>query len=264
MVIDNATMAARLREAVLEAALFCALPGVAWADCLTPEDGIATDRPTGPNSSPTVPQGSVQLENGFGADHAQGTTRYDLPETRFRFGAFSCTEFLIDMPDYTHMRGFSGATDISPAIKHQVQDLPDGLTLWTSLGVALPTGDKRLSGRGPVPYIQLPATYELGGGLSLNGMYSVTFHPSDAGNEPLTQTSLYLDKTVTDATDVFVEYVNAYQPGMATQNAVDFGGSWRYETLRQLDFKLGFGINRAAPDWYFTLGYSVRFDHIHF
>jgi hypothetical protein len=243
----------------LAAALFFALP--AAADCLTAEDGIATDRPTGPNSSPTVPAGSVQFENGVGAVHAQGATTLDLPETRVRFGAFACTEFLVDLPDYSHMGSFSGGTDLSPAVKHQFQDLPDGLALWTTIGVALPTGDKRLWGRGVAPYIQLPATYDMGGGFTLNGMYSVTFHPSDPGNEPLSQTSLYLDRTLTDASDVFVEYVNAYQPGTAGQNSVDFGGSWRYATLRQLDFKLGFGVNRAAPDWYFTIGYSFRFDH---
>ena len=161
--------------------LAAALGGSARAECLTADDGIATDRPTGPNSSAAVPEGSVQFENGVGAAHAQGATSYDLPETRVRFGAFACTEFLVDLPDYTHGHGIAGTTDLSPAVKHQFQDLPDGLTLWTTVGVALPTGDKRLSGRGPAPYIQLPAAYDLGGGFTLNGMYSVTFHPDDAG-----------------------------------------------------------------------------------
>jgi len=239
-----------------------ALSSAARADCLSADDGIATDRPTGPNTSAAVPQGSVQFENGAGALHAQGSTTYDLPETRVRFGAFSCTEFLADLPDYTHGKGFAGTTDLSPAVKHQFQDLPEGLTVWTTVGVALPTGDKRLSGRGPAPYIQLPATYDLGSGWTVNGMYSVTFHPRDAGNEPVNQTSLYLDRGMTETTDMFVEYMNVYQPGAATQNMVDFGGSWRYSALRQLDFKMGFGVNRAAPDWYFTIGYSFRFDHI--
>jgi len=247
---------------LLGAALAAVLATGARAGCLSDEDGIATDRPTGPNTSLAVPQGSVQFENGVGAMHAQGSTTYDLPETRVRFGAFSCTEFLADLPDYTHGKGFAGATDLSPAVKHQFQGLPDGLTIWTTVGVALPTGDKTLSGRGPAPYIQLPATYDLGSGFTLNGMYSVTFHPRDAGDEPINQTSIYLDRALTDTTDMFVEYMNVYQPGTATQNMVDFGGSWRYAALRQIDFRLGFGANRAAPDWYFTLGYSFRFDHI--
>jgi hypothetical protein len=248
------------RAVVLAAALFCALP--AAGACLTAEDGIATDRSTGPNSSPTVPAGSVQFENGVGAVHAQDATTDDLPETRVRVGVFACTEFLVDLPDYTHRRSFSAATDLSPAVKHQFQDLPDGLTLWTTVGVALPSGDSRLSGHGPAPYIQLPASYDLGGGLTLNGMYSVTFHPRGSGTESLNQTSVYLDRALTDQSDFFVEYVNAYQPGTATQNSVDFGGTWRYAALRQLDFKLGFGVNRAAPDWYFTVGYSCRFDQL--
>src|ERR1700761_3470073 len=151
MLIDNAKVFG------LAAALWCAAPAAVRADCLTAEDGIATDRPTGPNSSPTVPQGSVQFENGAGAAHGQGSITYDLPETRVRFGAFACTEFLADLPDYTHGRGFAGTTDLSPAVKHQWQDLPEGLTLWTTVGVAVPTGDKTISGRGPAPYIQLPA-----------------------------------------------------------------------------------------------------------
>lgn len=257
-------MAFRLARVTVLAGALCVLPGTALADCLTADDPIATDRPTGPNSSATVPAGSVQFENGAGAVHAQGATTYDLPETRARFGLFACTEFLVDLPDYTHGRGLAGTTDLSPAIKHQFQDLPEGLTLWTTVGVALPTGDKRISGRGAAPYIQVPASYDLGGDFTLNGMYSVTFHPSDAGDEPLSQTSLYLDRTLTDRSDVFVEYVNAYQPGAAVQNSVDFGGSWRYEALRQIDMKLGFGVNRAAPTWYFSIGYSLRFDHILF
>jgi hypothetical protein len=238
--------------------------GAARADCLTPADAISTERPSGPNTSPTVPQGSVQFENGVGVSHAQGAATYDLPETRVRFGAFSCTEFLVDLPDYTHGNGIAGASDVAPGIMHQFQGLPDGLGLFAAVGVALPTGDKRISGRGPAPYLQLPASYDLGGGFTLNGMYSVTFHPRDPGNEPLSQTSFYLDRTLSDSSDMFVEYVNSYQPGAPTQNSVDFGGSWRYAALRQIDFKLGFGVDRAAPDWYFTIGYSFRFDHILF
>jgi hypothetical protein len=244
----------------LAAAVFCALP--AAADCPIAEDGIATDRPTSPNSSPAVPPGSVQFENGFGAVHAQGDTVNDLPETRARFGLFSCTEFLVDLPNYTHGHGLNGATDLSPAIKHQFDGLADGLTLWTTVGVGFPTGDKAISGRGLAPYIQVPVTYDFGNGSTLNGMYSVTLHPRDGGDEPINQSSVYYDRAVTENADLFVEYVNTYQTGDATQNSVDFGASYRYTPLRQIDFKIGTGLNRASPNWYFTIGYSFRFDHI--
>jgi len=30
----------------------------------------------------------------------------------------------------------------------------------------------------------------------------------------------------------------------------------------QIDVKLGAGLNSASPDWYMTVGYSVRFDRV--
>lgn len=252
------------RGVAVLAALIGIVQAGAWADCLTAEDGISAERPTGANTSPVVPPGSIQAESGLGLVRAQGATTYDLPQTRLRFGLGSCTEFLVDLPDYTHRSGFSGATDIAPGLMHQFTGLPEGLGLWAGIGVALPTGDRSLSGKGPAPYLQIPASYDLGGGLSVNAQYGVTFHPDDAGNDPQNQTSIYLDHTIGGASDVFVEYNNLYQHGLATQNSVDFGGSWRYAALRQIDMKVGFGINQAAPDWYFTIGYSLRFDHILF
>jgi hypothetical protein len=176
----------------------------------------------------------------------------------------ACSEFLVDLPDYSQVlgHGVAGVTDIAPAIKHQFTDLPDRLSLWGTVGMAIPTGDKYLSGRGPAPFIQMPYSYDLGEGFSVNGMVSVMVHPRDQNDAPATQNSINLDWAATPHADFFAEYVTLYQHGAATQNAIDFGGYYRYSQLRQVDFKLGMGVNRAAPDWYFTIGYSLRFDHV--
>ncbi len=236
---------------------------LARADCPTPADSIITDRPTAANSSAVVPAGSLQFENGLAFSRGQAVTTYDLPETRARLGLDSCTEFLIDLPDYTHAEtrnGLDGATNIGPAVKHQFQGLIDGLTLSGTAGTFLNTGDKRIAGRGPAPYVQLPWSYDLGQGWSVNGMYSATFHPRDPGSGADYQTSLYLDKTVGEKADIFVEYINDLQHGAAALNRVSLGGSYRYAPTRQVDLKIGTGLNGASPDWYVTVGYSVRFD----
>ena len=240
-------------------------PSGAETACSAPDTPISTDRPTGPNSSGTVPDGSLQIETGIGISRGQGATTTDLPETRVRFGLADCTEVRIDLPDYMRAggrNGFSGATDIAPAIKHQFVGLPDGLTLFLGLGVALPTGDTAISGRGPAPFLEIPWTYDLGDGLTVNGMESILFHPRAINTEAVDQSSIYLDRALSDDADLFVEYVNSYQHGTPVQNSVDFGGSYRYAALRQIDFKIGAGLNRAAPDWYFTIGYSFRFDDL--
>ena len=236
----------------------------AMADCRTASAPIATDRPTVANSSAVVPARSLQLENGFGASVSSGATTWDLPETRARAGLGACTEFLLDLPDYTATgeRGVFGWTSVAPAIKHQFDGLPDGLSLWGATGVAVGTGARKVAGRGPAPYVQLPWSFDLGGGWTMNGMYGATFHPDARGSAPDNQTTIFLDRTVGATADVFVEYVNDYQSGAPTLNRVSLGGSYRYSPTRQIDIKFGAGLNHASPDWYVTVGYSLRLDRL--
>ena len=237
----------------------------AQADCPTAADPIATDRPAFANSSSVVPTASLQLENGVGASQSAATTIWDLPETRARFAVAACTEFLVDLPDYTvadTRPGAHGWTSLAPTIKHQFGGLPDGLTLSGAIGAALGTGARQVAGRGPAPYAQLPWTFDLGGGWTANGMYGVTFHPGATVSAPDNLSTVFLDRTLGDSADVFFEYANDLQHGAPTLNRVSVGGSYRYAPTRQIDLKVGTGLNGAAPDWYFTVGYSLRFDQV--
>jgi hypothetical protein len=243
--------------------LLCAPP--VQADCAGPDSPISTDRPSVANSSAVVPGGSLQFENGLSITRAQGVTTDDLPETRARLGLGACNELLMDLPDYTRAdtrNGVSGFSDVGPAFKHQLQGLPEGWTLSGIAGTLLNTGDTRIAGRGPMPYLQLPWSRDLGRGWSINGMFDETWHRHDSDENRSSQTSLYLDKSVSDATDVFVEYVNDYQRGASVENRVGMGGSYRYTPTQQIDLKIETGLNAASPNWYITAGYSFRFDRL--
>jgi hypothetical protein len=240
------------------------LPMTAHAECSTLADPIDTDRPDSPDDSPTVPPGSLQIENGVGMSRSAGTTSVDLPETRLRYGLNSCNEILIDLPDYTHSigHGSHGFGDIAPGFKHQFEDMPEPFQLWAAIGVALPTGDQVIAGRGAQPYIQLPASVDLTEKLTLAAQYLVTFHPGDAQTAPDHQTSLDLEGDLSDDLGLFVEYTGTYRHGAAPSNTADLGATYRLTPLHQIDFMVGTGLNRAAPDWYFTIGYSLRFDQL--
>jgi len=233
------------------------------ADCPGSESAIATDRPSVANSSSVVPIGSLQFENGLSATRAQGTTTVDLPATRVRLGFGTCNELLMDLPDYTHAEsGLSGFSDVGPAIKHQLQGLPEGWTLSAIAGTLLDSGNPRIAGRGPMPYLQLPWSRDLGQGWSINGMFDETLHRHDVNENRSSQASLYLDKAVGDLADVFVEYVNDLQRGANVGNRVGIGASYRATGTQQIDLKIGTGLNAASPDWYLTAGYSFRFDRL--
>jgi hypothetical protein len=241
------------------------LPIAAFAECPAAIDAIATDRPTISNASSVVPYASLQWENGASAVRGSEITTYDLPETRLRLGIAGCTELLVDLPDYTHATGrggIDGASNIAPAVKHQFQDLPDGLTLSGTVGIFLNSGDKAIAGPGPAPYAQLPWSVDLGGGWSANGMLSETLHPRGPNGNGASQTSLYLDRTIAENYDLFVEYANDYQRHSAALNRVGIGASCRLAPTRQIDFAIGSGLNRASPDLFVTLGYSLRFDRL--
>jgi hypothetical protein len=67
---------------------------------------------------------------------------------------------------------------------------------------------------------------------------------------------------VAEDAEIFFEYANGCQPGTASLNSVGIGGSWRFSPLHQIDLTLGAGLNRASPDWFLLIGYSLRFDRL--
>jgi hypothetical protein len=239
-------------------------PVYALADCATIAEPIDTDRPDTPDDSPTVPPGSLQIENGVGVSRGGGVTSVDLPETRLRLGLSACTEFLIDLPDYSRALGHGahGLGDPALGLKHQFEDLPGPFQLWAAAGVGLPIGTRQIAGRGAQPFLQLPAAVDLSEWLTLAAQYLVTFHPGDLDTSPQHQASLDIEADVTDDLGLFFEYTGTYRQGAAPSNTADFGATYRLTDLHQIDILVGKGLNTAAPDWYFTIGYSLRFDQL--
>src|ERR1700691_649580 len=68
--------------------------------CPTSATEIDTDRPDTTNSSPVVPYGSLQAENGADWTVRQGSDVLSGTDTRLRFGIAECTEVLADVPTY--------------------------------------------------------------------------------------------------------------------------------------------------------------------
>ena len=147
----------------------------------------------------------------------------------------------------------------------QKQSLPLALAACLSLGaagVALPTGKPAVAGRGAQPYVQVPASVDLTEDLTLAVQYLATFHPGDVDTATEHQASVDLELDVTEALGLFAEYTGTYRGGASPQNTADIGVTYRLTETRAVDFMIGKGLNAAAPDWYFTIGYSLRFDQL--
>src|ERR1700722_19466636 len=90
--------------------------------CPTAKDEIATDRPDVTNSSLVVPTGSLQNENGINFSARDGGRTIDGTNSRWRLGIAPCLEVLVDLAtrfENIKAPGFSGFSDITPAVKWQ-------------------------------------------------------------------------------------------------------------------------------------------------
>ena len=91
--------------------------------------------------------------------------------------------------------------------------------------------------------------------------------PSESEHSVLFQPTLSLAREF-GSSDLFVEYVGEYDHQPPAQ-LLDGGGAWRFTKTQQLDFHVGFGVNRSSAalngvpvDQYFGIGYSIRLDRL--
>lgn len=232
-------------------------------ECPSPQSEIATDRPDVTNSSLVVPAGSIQSENGVNTSGQSAGKGFDGSNSRLRLGVAPCLEVLVDIPSYVgRLTGAvdTGFTNVSPAVKWQVSGLPEPANLSLVFGVGLPTGTPAITGGGLQPYLQFPWSYELGGGWGISGMATAFFRPSDPTGKLTTELTFVIEKKVGDNADLFIEYVADYPAHARPSQLFNSGGAYHLTPTQQIDFHIGFGLNRNAPAYIFGIGYSFRLD----
>lgn len=254
----------RLAAAVFALAALFVWPHGAWAsDCPGRTDTIATDRPDTTNSSLVVPTGSLQIENGINWAIRQGSQVLDASETRARLGVAHCSEVLVDVPTYfIALNGLASSqlSNFSISIKRQLFADRPSFSLSASAGFGFPVGHSRDSSRFYTPYVQFPWSLVVADDWSVNGMFTVTWLVNHGEQTPIIEPTLVVERELGSKGDLFVEYIGDYATRDRASNIFDLGGAWHITPRQQLDFHLGFGLSRSAPDQYVGVGYSLRID----
>jgi hypothetical protein len=242
------------------------IPRLAAAgECPSPSSEIATDRPDVTNSSKVVPVGSLQGENGVNSTGNGIDKTFDGTNSRLRLGLASCCEILVDLPTYVgRLQGTpdSGLTNVVPAIKYQLNSLPESWNLSVTAGAGLPTGATAITGPGVQPYLQFPWSHELGNGWGTSGMLTTFFFPSDPLNHETTEATFSVEKKLSGRVSVFAEYVGDFPSRGSNVELFNVGGEYLLTRTRQIDFHLAFGLNRNSPDYIIGVGYSWRLDNL--
>ena len=231
--------------------------------CPTATDAIATDRPDVTNSSLVVPVGSLQNENGVNFSMRDDGRSVDGTNSRWRLGIAPCLEILVDLPTYVApLQGPAnfGFSDVSPALKWQISPIPVKFDLSVVFGAALPTGAVEIAGRGVQPYLQLPWSWELHEGWGVSGMFTEFFRPNDLTARSITETTLVLEKQLSEQFSLFTEYVGDYPQGASPSQLWNSGAVYHMNRLQQVDFHIAFGLSHNAPSYIVGVGYSFRID----
>jgi Putative MetA-pathway of phenol degradation len=262
LTVSNSLCVGKLRPVIVALAVSVE-PGIAADTCTQTSAPIDTDRPDVTNSSVVVPVGSFQNENGINVSRRDGATIFDGTNSRLRLGIAPCLEVLVDLPTYvTSFRGpgASGFTNVAPGVKWQISPIPGQFDLSVAAGIGLPTGAVSIAGRGVQPYLQFPWSVELGSGWAVKGMVTNFFTPADPVNHYTNQSTFVIEREFGERTFLFAEYVGDFPVTGGASHLFNSGGGYRITKTQQIDFHVGIGLNRNAPDYIFGLGYSFRVD----
>jgi len=248
--------------AVLLSGTLAGIVSAAAAECTQPNSPIETDRTDVTNSSIVVPVGSLQNENGIDTSRDHGATILSGTNSRWRLGIAPCLEVLVDLPNYVtpwHGDGPSGFSDIAPSVKWQISPVPGKFDLSITAGTALPTGATAISGPGVEPYLQVPWSIDLGDGWAITGMETNFFTPrSDA--KSIYQSTVTVEKEIAERAFLFVEYVGNFPSNGRNSQLLNSGGGYRIDDHHEIDFHVGVGLDRNAPNYIVGVGYSFRLD----
>ncbi|UXH78781.1 transporter [Roseateles amylovorans] len=251
--------------------LGCAQPAMAA------DDGIATDRPDFVESSDTVGKGRFQIETSvaFERDKRGGSkSRVQSTPTLLRWGFADDLELRLETDGALRARSTTDGTtirdngfaDSALGIKWHVADGDEARNLpgmaWL-FHVDTPSGSRAFKGHGLRPSVRLTAEWDLPHDYSvgvMGGLYQER-NESDkryVGGILAATAGMPLAERWRGFVEVAGQQLTSARNG---GNVVTFdtGLTWQLAPSLQLDTAVSRGISKAAPDWAWTVGFSVRF-----
>jgi hypothetical protein len=226
---------------------------------------IATDRPSVTNSSVVVPDGSLQVENGFLETSSQGQSVLDGTESLVRLGVAKRTELRFTVPDYFHnltTSEGSGFGDFAFGVKEQLGPTLGKFDVSVILFLSFPTGATTVSSGGYDPGLQVPWSRALCANWTAAGMFSVYWPTHGPTRDVTGEFTFLLDRQLTKPWDAVVEYAGDFPEAGGPRHLLHFGTALKITNQQQIDFHVGVGLSSAAVDHLVGIGYSFRFQAI--
>lgn len=248
-----------------------------------PAEPLVTDRPDFTESPETVPPGRVQLEGGvtFTRDHESPSQSYSFtaPELLLRVGLIDAWELRLGWAGYTWIeerlpeQTRSGRTVYRDEWSQGASDLYIGAKwkLFEQAGMrphlslipafTVPSGTIGFSADDVDPELKLAWSYDLSDALALSGNVNAVVPSDDEGHFFQAGASMSLAVGLTDNLGFYLEYFGSYPNTRESDSShsVNAGLTLLLTDDFQLDWRVGFGLNEEADDFFTGAGFGIRF-----
>lgn len=216
---------------------------------------LSTSRPSFTDAVTTVPQGSIQAENGatYTANRG-GTYGWTVPETLVRLGLTEHTELRYTVPNYIYngdnQPGWlaSNFGDTSVGLSHHLL-LPRRMDMVLVPILNLPTGANKVSSNSLDPQLRLVLGKTLTPKWFMSGHIDTRWNTGKAASIDFVLNPTFINyysftKTLTG----FLEYSGFYPNKGKTTQYLQSGALYLLTPRQQLDARIAVGLNKNSPN----------------
>jgi hypothetical protein len=232
----------------------------------TSPSAIVTDRPSFTYSLPTVPEGSLQIENGITWSNINDAGSTSYPETALRLGVSPHDEVQLYLPNVLESRAktglaTTGVNDVRIGAKHRIHRPLPFNTQASVVGVlSLPTGTSDAASSGVDPSVSMVLAKAMTPRLTIFQQTGVNLDTSlPEGNVSINPT-LNGTYQFTPAVSGFLEYSGFIRLGNTSTHIVDAGCQYVFKQRHAVDARVGSGLFNGEGGAFAGVGYSYRWD----
>lgn len=241
------------------------------------KQGMVTDRPTQATSASVISLNGFQVESGFSFEKYSvdiNNTTYN--STLFRYGIFEKLELrlglayvgtkytMIDMDGSGFMRDSeqreNGFAPITIGAKFALREEGDGLpklALLTTLSIPK-TGADAFEHKNLGADIRIAGDYSLNEAMTFGGNVGVVWSGFEGQDYATGIYAAVIAMNLSEKIGAFAE-LYGFLPGEGkNDHRWDGGVTYSVNENLQLDFSTGVGLSKVSPDFFISLGLSIR------
>jgi hypothetical protein len=228
---------------------------------------ISTSRPSFTDAVTTVPQGSIQAENGATyTDNRGGTYSWTVPETLLRLGVTDNTELRYTVPNYIYSGDnqpsflTSNFGDTSVAISHHMV-LPGSVDMALIPILNLPTGANNVSSNSLDPELRVVLGKYWTSKWLMSSHLDTRWNTGKNAVADVVLSPTFINYySFTQKLTGFLEYASFYPTQGRSTQYLQSGILYAPTVRQQLDARIAVGLNTNSPNILVGFGYSFRLD----